>query len=105
MKLIVAMLVAIAATLAMTVSSGFAAPDVSQTCTSLDDVGLSHGQCVAAAQELSYFSNSDKDGQGTTGAVGFCKQIDGISKILGGGGLQAIGITFGECVNFAKGGG
>jgi hypothetical protein len=33
MKLIVAMLVAIAATLALTVSSGLAAPDASQTCT------------------------------------------------------------------------
>jgi hypothetical protein len=57
---------------------------------------------LAAAQELSYYSNGDKDGQGTTDAVGFCKQIDGISKILGGGGLQAIGITFGECVNFVN---
>ena len=102
MKLIVAILVAIVATLALTVSSGFAAPDVSQTCTSVVDLGLGHGQCVAAVQELDYFSNGNNDGQGATDAVGFCKQIDGISKILGGGGLKGIGITFGECVNFVE---
>jgi hypothetical protein len=102
MKLIVAMLVAIAATLALTVSSGFAAPDTSQICTSLADVGLSHGQCVAAAQELRYSFNGNKDGQGATDPVEFCKQLDGTSKLFGGGGLHAVGITFGECVNFVK---
>jgi hypothetical protein len=84
----------------LTVSSGVAAPDVTQTCTSLNDLGVSHGQCVSTLQEFSYFSAGDKSGQGATDAVGFCKETDAIITILGGGGLKGIGITFGQCVNF-----
>jgi len=98
-KLIMTTLVTIAAVLAVPVSSGVVAPDASQLCTSLNDLALSHGECVSIVQEVDYPSG----GLGATDAVAFCKQLDAISKIIGDGGLlKGAGIPFGECVKFVN---
>jgi hypothetical protein len=102
-KLLVTTLAAIAAALALLVSSGLAAPDASQFCTALNDLGQqNHGQCVSLVQEVSYSQNGNKSGQGATDAVGFCKEVDAILKVVGSGGLKGIGFTFGQCVNAVK---
>lgn len=107
MKRLLAIGVAAVAAMLVFAAPSFAAPEGPQVCTPevQESVGLeSTGQCVSIYQELAYFGEryESENFPGGTGAVAECKYFDGLLKLQGYGGLQGIGATFGECVEFYK---